>query len=182
MSRVPASFVALATTMVLLTACERETRRFHDPRATTPPRSAERLTTLVAGPYTADARVESPYQRNAYGISEGKRLYAWYNCQGCHANGGGGMGPTLMDDQWIYGSDPENIFATIAEGRPNGMPSFRGKLTEQQTWQLVAYVQSLSGMVPKDAAGGRSDNMQVKPQEQSMPDRKPQPAPARHEQ
>ena len=62
---------------------------------------------------------------------------------------------------------------TIAEGRPNGMPSFGGVLREQQLWQLTAYVRSLSGLVPKDAASGRSDHMQVTPQEQALPEQQP---------
>ena len=74
-------------------------------------------------------------------MAEGQRLYRWYNCAGCHANGGGGMGPPLMDDKWIYGSEPENIVATILEGRPNGMPSFRGKVPDDQSgssWRTCA--------------------------------------------
>lgn len=94
------------------------------------------------------------YEVNAYHVSEGKRLYTWFNCNGCHAMGGGGIAPPLMDETWIYGSEPENIYATIVEGRPNGMPSFRGKIPDQQVWQPVAYVRSLSGQVPKDAASG----------------------------
>ena len=66
-----------------------------------------------------------------------------------------------MDDKWIYGHEPDQIFATIVEGRPNGMPSFRGKLPDYQIWQLAAYVRSLSGQVPKDTAPGRNDDMQV---------------------
>ena len=65
-----------------------------------------------------------------------------------------------MDDKWIYGSQPDQIFSTIVEGRPNGMPSFRGKLPDYQVWQLAAYVRSLSGQAPKDAAPGRDDDMQ----------------------
>jgi len=45
-----------------------------------------------------------------------------------------------MDDEWIYGFEPVNIFATIVEGRPNGMPSFRNRIPDYQVWQLVAYV------------------------------------------
>ena len=78
-----------------------------------------------------------------------------------------------MDDKWIYGSQPDNLFATIVEGRPNGMPSFRGKLPDYQIWQLAAYVRSLSGQVPKDAAPGRNDNMQVKEPENSKDKEKP---------
>ncbi len=36
---------------------------------------------------------------------------------------------------------PENIYATIINGRPNGMPAFGGKIPPQQVWQIVAYVQ-----------------------------------------
>jgi len=89
------------------------------------------------------------------------------NCVGCHSHGGGGMGPALMDSKWIYGSKPEQIFATIVEGRPNGMPSFRGKLPDYQVWQLVAYVRSLSGNVSSNAAPGRDDDMQIKKPENS---------------
>ena len=41
--------------------------------------------------------------------------------------GGGGIGPPLMDDRWIYGSAPENIYASIVQGRPNGMPAWGGR-------------------------------------------------------
>jgi cytochrome c oxidase cbb3-type subunit III len=172
---------ALAASLLLLViACEREERRFREMPSAAARTSTKRLVSLVAGPYTADVKVENPYVYNAFAISEGKRLYTWFNCVGCHAHGGGGMGPPLMDDRWIYGSDPENIFATIVEGRPNGMPSFRGKIPDYQVWQLVAYVQSLSGNVPKDAASGRQDNMQVRKQEQAVPDLVPEKGPAPH--
>jgi cytochrome c oxidase cbb3-type subunit 3 len=101
----------------------------------------------------------SPYHDNAYAMSEGKRLYNWFNCVGCHAHGGGGIGPALMDHRWIYGSRPDQIYSTIVQGRPNGMPSFAGRLTDQQVWQLVAYVESMAALVPKDAAPGRDDNL-----------------------
>ena len=71
------------------------------------------------------------------------------------------MGPALMDEEWIYGDHPANIFATIVEGRPNGMPSWRNKLTDAQVWQLVAYVQSMTGQAPIDALPGRSDHMRA---------------------
>jgi len=53
-----------------------------------------------------------------------------------------------MDDEWIYGSDPQQIFATIAEGSANGMPAWKYRLTTDQIWQLVAYVRSLSHPLP----------------------------------
>jgi len=99
-------------------------------------------------------------------VSEGKRLYRWYNCNGCHANGGGGSGPPLMGDMWIYGNAPANIVATV-EGRPNGMPSFRGKIPDYQAMQIAAYIRSMSGLVAKDVAPGRSDHLRAKKPESS---------------
>ena len=70
-----------------------------------------------------------------------------------------------MDDVWLYGGELEHIYASIMQGRPNGMPSFRHRIPEQQVWEIAAYVRSLSGNVPKDAAPGRADQMAVKPPE-----------------
>jgi cytochrome c oxidase cbb3-type subunit III len=85
-------------------------------------------------------------------VAAGKQLFSAMNCVGCHFNGGGGIGPPLMDNVWIYGDSIENIAATIREGRPNGMPSFRGFLPDEQIWQLAAYARSLSHPGPNDAA------------------------------
>ena len=84
----------------------------------------------------------SKYEGSAYAVGEGKRLYSAYNCVGCHAHGGGAIGPALMDAEWIYGSRPEQIYSDIVQGRPNGMPSFAGKIPDYQVWELVAYVRS----------------------------------------
>ncbi|MFN7945050.1 MAG: c-type cytochrome [Blastocatellia bacterium] len=174
------AFVVIA--LLVLTACEREQRRFREipPGATAS--SAVRQSELQPGAPQPVAHFEGPYADNAWGVSEGQRLYSWFNCVGCHAHGGGGIGPPLMDDKWIYGSEPENIFATIIEGRPNGMPSFRGRLTNQQVWQLVAYVRSMSGQLRKDVSPGRSDDMNVKAPEQSKPKEYPVTQPAEHPQ
>jgi cytochrome c oxidase cbb3-type subunit 3 len=96
------------------------------------------------------------------------------NCVGCHAHGGGGMGVALMDNKWAYGSQPEQIFASIVEGRPNGMPSFRGKIVDHQVWQLVAFVRSMSGLASPAAASGRADDMAGATPPSSMPKQTPQ--------
>ena len=43
------------------------------------------------------------------------------------------------------------------------MPSWRGKLTDQQIWQLAAYVRTLSGQEPKDAVSARADELSNTP-------------------
>jgi cytochrome c oxidase cbb3-type subunit 3 len=121
------------------------------------------------GPAPTFTGLEIPEERNAFDVAEGKRLYHWFNCVGCHANGGGDIGPALMDAKWIYGSEPANIFSTIVEGRPNGMPSFRGKIPDKQVWQLVAYVRSMAAQVPIYALPGRNDDLSAKEPETMAP-------------
>jgi cytochrome c oxidase cbb3-type subunit 3 len=91
-----------------------------------------------------DDRRALPYYDNAAAVNEGMLLYKAYNCNGCHSAGGGGMGPSLMDDQWIYGGRLAQIHQTLVEGRPNGMPSWGGKVLDDQLWKIAAYVRSLS--------------------------------------
>jgi cytochrome c oxidase cbb3-type subunit III len=92
---------------------------------------------------TLDPRA-AKYYDNADAVNTGKRLFAQYNCAGCHSNGGGGMGPSLMDDEWIYGGRLEQIHQTLVEGRPNGMPAWGQKVPDEQLCQIAAYVRSMS--------------------------------------
>jgi cytochrome c oxidase cbb3-type subunit 3 len=177
---------SVALVLACGSACDRERREFRAEPDDASRTQLASITPLYAGqplppveqPGSAPAgRVRSDYLRNAYAMNEGKRLFTWFNCVGCHAHGGGGMGPPLMDDKWLYGAEPEQIFATIVQGRQNGMPSFRGKIPDDQVWQLVAYVRSMSGNVRRDAAPTRSDDMSVKPAEQQAPKQPPVEAP-----
>jgi cytochrome c oxidase cbb3-type subunit III len=145
-------------------SCKREQRGYRVDPPSAGAIDAITLTDLHAGHGNPDPPLKNDYEENSYAISQGQHLYNSFNCSGCHAHGGGDKGPALMDDKWIYGSRPEQIFATIVEGRPNGMPAFRGHIPDFQVWELVAYVRSLSGLVPKQPAPGRDDHMQTTPQ------------------
>jgi cytochrome c oxidase cbb3-type subunit 3 len=175
-----AAVLIIAAALVASLSCERERRSFREAPPGATPSAPVRQTELQAGPAEPPVELENPYEENAYALSEGKRLYEAYNCAGCHAHGGGDIGPPLMDDKWIYGASPQNIFSTIIEGRPNGMPSFSGKIPASQVWQIVAYVRSMSGQVSKDAAPGRSDHMSGKKPEQSTEKEKPVGERAKH--
>jgi cytochrome c oxidase cbb3-type subunit 3 len=161
-------------------ACRREERRFDDSSAASSALAAVTQDTLQPGVPRPHVTVVSRSEGNAFDISEGKRLFDQWNCSGCHSHGGGNMGPPLMDDEWIYGSAPENIVATIVEGRPNGMPSFRGRIQPQQLWQLAAYVRSLAGLQSKAPSSGRDDHMQVKVDESRTPIRTPRASASRN--
>lgn len=159
---------AAVLALVVLAACDREDRRFRDAPPGDSPSDVVRLSTLQPGPAVMASRVDNEYEENAYAVSQGQRLYVWFNCNGCHAMGGGGMGPPLMDAEWIYGSEPQQVYSTIMEGRPNGMPSWAGRIPESQVWQIVAYVRSLSALVPTTVRPGRVDHMMTLPEAQSQ--------------
>lgn len=96
------------------------------------------------GPDPNLAIVSNPYADSKVARSEGRKLFVWFNCAGCHGDhAGGGMGPSLRDQDWIYGSSEASIFSSIAEGRAHGMPSWGTKLPNDQIWELVTYIKSL---------------------------------------
>jgi cytochrome c oxidase cbb3-type subunit 3 len=172
--------VVLALSMA---SCRTEDRPYRPSPATARSVHWIRLSELQPGPAAADdaqaprivpsGAVPNAYEENAYALSEGKRLYSAFNCNGCHAHGGGDIGPPFIDDKWIYGHQPEQVFASIVEGRPNGMPSFGARIAEYQVWWLVAYVRSLGGLVDKTAATARDDHMKTGPPENSKSTPKP---------
>jgi cytochrome c oxidase cbb3-type subunit III len=159
----------LCTAMALLVlplGCRREQRVFDPGSSGTQLADGTALNEVHAGGSVPVPDI-SKYEGSAYAVAEGKRLYSAYNCVGCHAQGGGAIGPALMDSVWIYGSQPQQIYSDIVQGRPNGMPSFGGKLPDYQVWELVAYVRSMSGQLPSDVAPSRSDQMPVAKAEQA---------------
>ncbi len=158
--------------------CDREERKFHGDASVATSVSNVQQSEIVPGlpPTTQPAASASPtidfkkFERNAFQLSEGQRLYTQMNCGTCHAAAGGGdIGPTLSDDSWIYGHEPQQIHATIIEGRPNGMPAYGPKLSRSEVWQLTAFVRSLSGLIPKTIAPGREDHMQTGEPPNSLP-------------
>ena len=164
----------LLVAAILLASCKREERTLRQP----PPANETLNTIQISGLNPGANSIPTPpssnmYQESAYAVSEGQKLYEGYNCVGCHAHGGGGIGPALMDRAWIYGSEPGNIFATIMQGRPNGMPSFRNRIPEYQAWEIAAYVRSMAGLLPKGVSPNRTDHMNVKPAESSTSERTP---------
>ena len=98
----------------------------------------------VPGPPRATRAQPNPYRSLRGASAEGRDLFVRFNCSGCHGGrAGGGMGPSLRDVDWIYGRTDAQIFSSIAAGRAHGMPAWGARLTEEQVWKLVTYVESL---------------------------------------
>jgi cytochrome c oxidase cbb3-type subunit III len=139
---------AIAVLPLLTAGCSRKAASRQAMIPLPPPASAGVVdTALVPGIAQASITIDpkaDAYYDNAEAVVTGKRLFSQYNCSGCHSDGGGGMGPSLMDDEWIYGGRLEQIHQTLVEGRPNGMPAWGAKVPDEQLWQLAAYVRSMS--------------------------------------
>lgn len=115
-----------------------------------------RTSALQAGPATRSPDIRNPYEGDDRALADGRRLYLWMNCHGCHgAQGGGGIGPPLADTDWIYGGDDVNIYQSIMQGRPNGMPTFTGKLPDESAWRIAAFVRSLSKAAEEREGSGQ---------------------------
>jgi cytochrome c oxidase cbb3-type subunit 3 len=165
-------FIAVLALSLSLLQVERDSAP--KPGRPSPPESSVALGTLKPGGASLPIPTQpGGYREDAASVSNGQWAYENFNCVGCHQHGGGGIGPALMDDEWLYGSSPMEIYASISEGRPNGMPAFREKIPETQLWQLVTYVRALGGLVPSVRLPARTDHLQATPpmslQERQLP-------------
>ena len=89
--------------------------------------------------------LRNPYEGNAAAASVGAKLFVAYNCIDCHgADGSGAMGPSLADGRWHFGGSAGEIYESIYQGRPEGMPAWGSLIAPDQIWRLVTYVQSPS--------------------------------------
>lgn len=81
-------------------------------------------------------------------------------CHGATADAGP-RAQSLLADKWLHGADDESIAKNIREGFPAaGMPPFKQLLTDQQIWQIVAYLRN------------QTENLKGKPQYVPDPDGK----------
>ena len=110
---------------------------------------------LHPGNVSFTPKINNPLAQDPQAATRGMQDFIQFNCVGCHApNAGGGMGPALSEGEFIYGASPANLFLSIYQGRPNGMPAWGDILPESTIWELVAYVDSIAH--PPSATFGRT--------------------------
>src|SRR5215472_414724 len=101
-----------------------------------------------------------PFIGDPVAIEAGRALFA-SGCAACHgAEGQGGRGPNLRERIHWHPMDDEMLHKIIQTGIPSGgMPP--AQLSEDQLWQTVAFVHSLTApaienVVPGDPAAGET--------------------------
>jgi mono/diheme cytochrome c family protein len=149
--------VILTFTLIIssfLTAC-------NGGAASSPPSSdgQEKPTEPVLGELPADYQdLTNPYASDADASSSGSKLFI-ANCATCHGENGDGDGPAaagltpqpaaLSNADLIGGLSDAYLFWRISEGGASApfnsaMPSWKGTFKEEQIWQLVTFIRSLS--------------------------------------
>ena len=80
-------------------------------------------------------------------VKVGRNVFA-NNCAACHGSDArGAVGyPNLVDDDWLYGGDPETVLASIMDGRHGVMPSMSATLPGDGVDEVAHYTLSLSGL------------------------------------
>ena len=102
--------------------------------------------------------------QNPAAVQLGRNLFMNHcaTCHGSDARGAKGF-PNLADDDWLYGSGPETVAASITNGRNGVMPGLGAALGDEGVEQITAYVLSLSGRgvaQPDKLAAGQQKYMQ----------------------
>lgn len=99
-------------------------------------------------------KLKNPIAATPESLAEGEKIFLKY-CRFCHGQKGAGDSamapkgmtpPNLTDGVWDHGSSDGEIYTVIQEGIGPAfqMRGLKGKITEQDSWNLVNYVRSLS--------------------------------------
>ncbi len=114
---------------------------------------------IVRAQHLPPGAEKNPLAGNAEAAAAGKKIFE-ENCQVCHGGDArGGRGPALAAGNFQHGAEDWQIFINIQKGIPGTqMPA--SDMGNEQVWQLVTYLRSLSGVrleeevIPGNPAAG----------------------------
>jgi cytochrome c oxidase cbb3-type subunit 3 len=108
------------------------------------------VATETASAARASQPAGNPYHGNAVAIADGRQVWQQI-CSACHKPDASGLvGPSLVDPYWKYGHTDPELFQTVMDGRPGGMPAWGAQLGSDRVWRVLAYLETL----PKSEALG----------------------------
>jgi putative heme-binding domain-containing protein len=89
-------------------------------------------------------RESNPLVGNALAIKQGQNIFRG-RCAVCHGiDAKGYRGSDLTTGDWVHGGGDRQIFKTITVGVPGTEMPGSGNLSEDEVWQLIAYLRTLS--------------------------------------
>jgi glucose/arabinose dehydrogenase len=110
-------------------------------------------TVISAGQAGVQAGAPASAQPSRPPADPSAKTYATY-CAGCHGSSlSGGRAPTLLDDEWRFGGDDEQLRQSISEGRPGTeMAPFKSVLNETEIADMIRYIRALAVRARTSAA------------------------------
>lgn len=136
-------YVSLAFAMLYWLAVEKFATSTPQSRVTAAMERIEAIR-LANNPNLDDATLWQ-MSRNATFVQEGQKTFATF-CATCHgADLKGGIGVNLVDDEWLYGGNPTEIFHTVEFGSPDkskGMQAWGSTLGPKRIAEVTAYILS----------------------------------------
>ena len=96
---------------------------------------------------------KNPYNSDPAVIKQGESLFSTA-CSGCHGHHAEGkIGPGLADDYWTYRKNNTDVglFSSVYGGLSGAMGPQRGRLTQDQILQVMAWVRSVYSGDPAKA-------------------------------
>lgn len=111
-------------------------------------------------PQGAPGRSGGAFEITPEAVAAGQQVFQT-NCIACHgANLEGGIGPNLLDDEWLHGGSPEEVVHTITNGVvEKGMLAWGPILGAEAVNHVAAYVLSRNS----ESAGGATPVAQERP-------------------
>jgi cbb3-type cytochrome c oxidase subunit III len=96
----------------------------------------------------ANANAAAPAATTATAGVDGAKLYNTIGCAVCHGADGKGNAtmkdiPNFSDAAWQKKTTDAEMIAVIQNGKPP-MPSYKGRLTDEQIKALASYIRSLA--------------------------------------
>jgi putative heme-binding domain-containing protein len=89
-------------------------------------------------------RETNPLAGNALAVKQGQNIFRG-RCAVCHGiDAKGYRGSDLTTGDWVHGGSDRQIFRTITTGVPGTEMPGSGNLSEDEVWQLIAYLRTLS--------------------------------------
>jgi cytochrome c oxidase cbb3-type subunit II len=114
---------------------------------------------VAAAQVTEKEHMKNPLAGDPKAVARGEELYRQH-CEACHGKDGiGDIGPSLVDNMFfsVEGDLPDDDYfevinngtspGFVEEGRTakGGMPPFKGTLSREEIWSLIAYIRSKQG-------------------------------------
>ncbi|MEO8097031.1 MAG: PQQ-dependent dehydrogenase, methanol/ethanol family [Acidobacteriota bacterium] len=104
------------------------------------------MTLMAQGPVPDAAR--NPLAGNPGAIAAGRQRFA-STCETCHGqNAQGGRAPALVGRAFSHGTSDSEVFQNIRIGIPGTQMAGFNTLSQDEAWQLVSYIRSLSPTAP----------------------------------